>query len=858
VADGRLERFLNRFADVRGHEVRAALYLSGFFFLITFTFYIIKPVKESFLIGINQAWWAYADLATALLIGFVVALNARLLNRLPRRTYITATLFFFIASLFIFWFAFEVYKNVLVRTPTVDPSGFIFIAWLQVAVPRCWPIPVFVFCFWTDVFIAMSVTQFWISVNDVLDPHQGKRLVGLFVTGGLLGGIGGSLLAALMVIARQLSAEDLLLVCTAVLTLALMMVTLVYAEQKKLREGPEVNPAQAGTRVGYVESFLAVKRNRYLLLLAAMLASAMIVGSLINYQFKTAVKAAIGNADDRTIFLALFFLAILVVSTFFHLATTRHVLKTFGIRWALIVAPVLLLFGSLSAFFVSTGALLVWACLVRGGDKIFDNTISQSVRELLYIPVPAEIKYKAKIFIDMFVNKFATGIGAGLFFLLYHLRKFELRADQPLALVREIGLLALVFLVFWLVLTRLVYAEYPAVLKKSIPRQWAAGEQVIRDNVDVDLTLKIFDTLQSREKSLTLYLMNVFDLVRKNNLTPELKEALGIKQDELRARSLDSLFDVGGEVLFPGLDDAIADKDLASEIDLVFLLPSYQQVMGERLAKDAGSASEVDRMDAAKLVGLMVQSPETLGFLKCFLQDESPDVVTYALGSAAVHRRPEHVSLILGHLGNPLTAQEAQAALAAYGPGIEDVLKSALGDASEPPEVRRAIPGVLAQFGTQKSADILLGEMARHRGDMEPELIDALYKIRSDRPEVRFDAKAVRPELLFLIGKCYDLVLNPTDRAAGDTSISMPAEAKAVLHIKVKRVFDLMTLLHPSEDIVKVCQNILQGTRRSGDFSLEFLDNLLDRELKDLLFPLIEDLPPGERVLRMKKAMRLK
>jgi hypothetical protein len=141
---------------------------------------------------------------------------------------------------------------------------------------------------------------------------------------------------------------------------------------------------------------------------------------------------------------------------------------------------------------------------------------------------------------------------------------------------------------------------------------------------------------------------------------------------------------------------------------------------------------------------------------------------------------------------------------------------------------------------------------------MEQELIDALYKIRSDRAEVRFSVATVRPELLFLLGKCYDLVLSPPGRAAGDAPTGLPAEAKAALDIKVKRVFDLMTLLHPSEDIVKVCQNILQGTRRSGDFSLEFLDNLLDREIKDLLFPLIEDLPPEERVLRMKKAMRLK
>lgn len=859
MANGRLEKFLNRFADVRGHEAHAALYLSGFFFLITFTFYIIKPVKESFLIGYaSSASWPYADLATALLIGFVVALNTRLLNRLPRRTYISATILFFIGCLLAFWYAFDVYLKSLVSTPMADSSGGIFFVALPLAIIKAGTVPVFVFSFWTDVFIAMSVTQFWIAVNDVFDPYQGKRLVGLFVTGGLFGGIAGSSLAALMVFAKVISAGNLLLLCPVILFFALMMVNLVYAEQKQLREtaGAEADTVQAGARVGYWESFLAVKRSRYLLLLAAMLASAMVVGSLINFQFKTAVKSIFPGTNDRTFFVSVFFLGILVLSTIFHLATTGRILRSFGIKWALLVAPAVLLAGSLSVFLVSAGALLAWASMVRGGDKLFDNTISQSVRELLYIPVHADIKYKAKIFIDMFVNKFATGLGAGLYWGLYRLSGFDYKTD--IAKVREIGILVLVFLVLWIVLTRVVYAEYPAVLKKDIRRKWVDGDRIVSDNVDVDLTRDVFDALQSRERSTTLYLMNVFDLVRKNNLTPELKEVLGIKRDELRARAMDSLFDAGGEVLFHALDEAIVDKDLASVIDLVFLLPSYQEVMGKRLAEDAGSSSEVDRMDAAKLIGMMVRSPETLRFLEGFLQDPSPEVITYALRSAAVHRRPEHIPLVLRQLGNPLTALEAQGTLTNYGPGIEDRLRAALGDESESLEVRRAIPVVLARFGTQRSADILLAELARRGEDFEQELIDALYKLRADRPEVRFREKLVRSEILFLIEKSYAVVLTPPGGAAGDVSLGLPPDAKAGLDIKVKRIFDLMTLIHPPEDIVKAGQNILQGTRKSGDYSLSLLDDLLDREFKALLFPLIEDLPAEERILRMKKAMRLK
>ena len=358
MANARLRNSLNRLADVRGPEVNAAFYLTGLFFLITFSFYIIKPVKESFLISlVNPAWWPYADLATALLVGFVVALNIRLLNRLPRRVYLSATILVFVGCLFAFWFVFDIYQKSLALSPTIDAPGVLGALSLQLGIQRSWPLAVFVFCFWSDMFIATSVTQFWIAVNDVFDPYQAKRLVGLFVTGGLLGGIGGSLTASLLVLALKISPKNLLLVCPGILVVALMTVNLVYAEQKKLREGAEANPALAGTRVGALESFRAVKRSRYLLLLAGVLASAMVAGSLINFQFKIAVKAMIGNAEDRTSFLAAFFLAILVISTIFHLATTGRVLKNFGIRAALLFAPVLLLGGSAAFFIVPAGAL---------------------------------------------------------------------------------------------------------------------------------------------------------------------------------------------------------------------------------------------------------------------------------------------------------------------------------------------------------------------------------------------------------------------------------------------------------------------------------------------------------------------
>jgi AAA family ATP:ADP antiporter len=851
VADSRLERILNRFADVRGREAGVALSFSGYFFLVTFTFYLLKPVKESTVISsLSPAWWPYADLVTALLIGMVVALNVRLLARMPRRTYLTASLVFFIASLLVFWYLFDVHASKQIRSPVIDPSGMYFFLSVQIFIDNMWPYVVIAFAFWIDVFIAMSVTQFWISVNDVFNPHQAKRLVGLFVTGGLFGGIAGSAVAALVTFARVLRPETLLLVAPALLGLAAVTVNFIYAGQKRIDAKVGDGPVPATARVGILESLRAVRGSRYLLLLAGMLASAMVVGSLINYQFKAVVKSVFETPGGQAGFIAAFFMVILVVSTIVHLAATGHVLKTYGIRWAILIAPAVLLVSSLSVFAIPTGLLLVWAVLARGGDKLFDNTLSQSVRELLYVPVPAEVKYKGKIFIDMFVSKFATGLGAALFWTLYRVRQLAYRSDGAVqVLVRETGVLVLFFLVLWLVMTRLVYREYPGVLKKPIRKLHKEGQEIIEEQIDVDLTMEIFNTIQSAERSSTLYYMNLFNLVRHRSLTPELKALLGIKRDEIKARAMDALFDVGGGGFFPELEEAIADPELQKEIGLIFLLPSYQEIMSKRLGAIVGSNSEVDRIEAASSLSRMAPNESTLEALGRLLQDPSPEVVLYALESAAVHRFPDHVPLIIPLLANPMVCAEAQKTLARYGPGIEGLVGPVLQLESEPLDVRRAVPEVLARIGTQRAADILLSELSRHRDDMEAALVEALYKIRTDRPAVRFREKAVRPEVLHLVRKACDVVLGPP---------RPEDEAQALLNIRIKRVFDLMTLVHPREDIINAYQNIRLGTARSADYSLESLEVLLDRELKGLLLPLVEDLPFEDKARRIRKAMRLK
>ena len=731
MPDGRLHRLLSRFTDIRPNEVPPAVYLFFYFFLITFSIYIIKPVKENFLIGVPAASWPYAEFLTAGLIGFVVAFNTKLLNRLPRRGYFSWVAVFFILNLIAFWLIFGI------GTQGSIPS-----------------LPVFIFSLWSDIFIVMYVTNFWLSVNDVLNPRQAKRLVSFFVTGGLLGGITGSLLTSRL--AHSLGPANLLIVCAGILLLQLIIVNRLYAEQKELpRDG---TTGSGEEKPSYLESLRTIREDRYLRFLAGAIASAIIVGTLINYQFKIAIKQAI-PVDARASFLATFFLAILLISIIFHLFSTGPILKNFGIRLGLLLAPSVLCLATLAVFLFPAAGLVLWACFIRGSDKTLDNTVTQSVRELLYMPIHPSIKYEAKIFIDMFVNKLAVGFGAALVFILYRVPSFALK--QPEGQIHQIGIFVLFFAVVCILLIWKIHAEYLSTVKRDLSRKWQDAHDVLQKNVDIDRARLIADTIQSKEISATLYAMNLFHLIQKEKLSPELKAFLSYRQDDLKARSMDSLIDVGSEVLYPGIEDALADQEVETMAREVMALDSYTIAMEAQLGAliQNEAASEVERMEAAKLIGFLKPKPVILQCLSHLLQDPSFNVLIYALSSATVHRCPEHASLIIALLENPMTRHEAQNALAAYGPGIEDILKMRLHDTTERLVVRNAIPEILARIGDQKAADILCAELSRGSEGLEQELVDSLYKIRSIHPKLHFKKKTIETVVLLSVRKIYAVSL---------------------------------------------------------------------------------------------------
>ena len=139
---------------------------------------------------------------------------------------------------------------------------------------------------------------------------------------------------------------------------------------------------------------------------------------------------------------------------------------------------------------------------------------------------------------------------------------------------------------------------------------------------------------------------------------------------------------------------------------------------------------------------------------------------------------------------------------------------------------------------------------------MVPKLVEALYNLRTKDPDIRFQRPFIEPEILFLIKKSYLILLEMNDLMSDERKTDLVSDLESNLAQSLKHVFQLLSLVYPQEDILKAYQNITTGTKKSIGYSCELLNNILKRELKDFIFPLIDDLPFDDKVKQCRKKLK--
>jgi AAA family ATP:ADP antiporter len=377
----------------------------GYFFLIITTFWILKPIKKSAFVGFydhhginflgRELDAAQAELIAKIVNMVVAALAVAVFSALSHylRREKLALVFSAFFALTLVGYSFVIHH----------PSDAI----------------VWSFYLYGDLYSTLMVATFFAFLNDSVTPSAAKRLYPVIVLGGVAGGAFGS--SSLRAWIDSIDSMGWIWICVALtIVVGLLAASAGRLVRRGVLEGAPALPAPTAESAastegnGVLGGARLVFRSRYLLSLAAIIGLYEIVSTIMDYQFTATVAHYLDGPEIDRQFATVFTITN-GTSLVVQLVATSYVMNRFRLVTALLVTPLIVL-GAEASFLVMP-ALWVGSML-NTSDNAFNYSINQSAREALYTPTTRDEKYKAKAFIDMFVQRFAKTIAVGMSLVL--------------------------------------------------------------------------------------------------------------------------------------------------------------------------------------------------------------------------------------------------------------------------------------------------------------------------------------------------------------------------------------------------------------------------------------------------------
>jgi len=377
--------------DIKREELPLSLLMFSYFFLVITSFWILKPLKKTLFIRYYDA--AGFTLFSSHMKAAQAELFAKVLNMVVA----------FLAVVVFTWLARNFRRQKLSYIFCVFFMGGYVIYSFLVNTPE--DITVWTFYLYGDLFNSLMLATFFAFLNDSVTAEKAKRIYGLIVLGGVAGGVFGT--TSLRIWIEQFSVAGWMWICFGI---AVFIFLIAMAAGKIVNRNPPPELAdekseepEAKTKNPAIEGAKLVFRSRYLLSIVAIVGLYEITSQVFDFQFTATISHYLdGKAIGKQISTA--YTIQNWVSMFVQIFLTGFIMTRFGVKTALIFLPITILLGS--AGFLAMPILWVGS-LLPTLDNSFNYSINQSSKEALYVPTTRDEKYKAKAFIDMFVQRFA-------------------------------------------------------------------------------------------------------------------------------------------------------------------------------------------------------------------------------------------------------------------------------------------------------------------------------------------------------------------------------------------------------------------------------------------------------------------
>jgi AAA family ATP:ADP antiporter len=809
------------------------------FSALTF-YYILKPMRSSFFLkNLPSTSLPYAYILTAVFAGTLTTLIFKFSRRLSVMTLLTMTNLGIIGTLF----------------------GF---RW---AMGREIPFLPYIWFIYLQIISVLTVAQFWLLAGYVYDNRQAKRLYSLLGAGAISGSMAGAFIPGYL--AKNLATDTRLIICVSICIGLILLGQIAWRLRRQETEPARESHRHEEPRERLTDLFRLIFGSRHLILMVLLVLLTLIASQIAEWQVNNSLDTAYqdlskeekGDRIDQ--YWGRFYFWTNSIGVTLQVLLTGFVVSRMGIGIAILFLPGSLLLASLGVLFNPS---LQTTSVALGSNNVFRYSVNRAGFELLYLPLSPVSRKKLKLFVDVFIDRFGRAIAA-----LVILTFSGLRGTAIAVIILTSASLIVAFQV------RKAYVD---AFRQQLARREVDLAEVSRYVTDQASLRLLVSALESTQERQIIYSLGLLQSARGFDFSAQLLPLLKHPSPFVREEAVRTLH------ALPGDYEAEAERLLADtapgvrKVAVEYLCTHDPAKTGERLqsllnnenpdirivasrcAADQPESIFKPSMDlirslmaidgprstqahvVAARLGARLPASESTALLRELLRDPRVEVAAAAAMEAGSAGHLELVPEVLPMLGRRDLRAASRQGLVNFGPQIIAELGAALRDEQRDLALRREIPCVLSQFHNVGEANLLLESLNAEDLSLKYQVVKALNRIHEQDPDLPGKHSLVTIHIIAQTMAYYEGLalcesLGTKTDTAGSGLLGRALREKLDRHLEI--IFRLLGLRYPQKDIY-FAYAALKGLRPDKRASaLEFLDNILQENLRAIILPLLEE-----------------
>lgn len=382
-----MQAFFYRVLSLKAGELKLLALSVGFIFVLFSSYAILRPMRDALGLEGGEDGLKWLFLATFIVCVFSSLLLMWLSGKIKRRFYADCVFIFFALNLLAFYVSMNLFEP--------HTQGFIWLAR--------------VFYVWISVFNLFAFSSAWSLLADVFSKEASSRLFGIIAAGASLGSIAGA--GSVSFLVANLGVANLVFLSITLLTIGILLKNAILRELRHFENIEQLE--RFDKAIGSKNPFAGFKliiASKTLLALCAFILLLTSVSTFLYMEQARIVRELFPTREARIAAFANIDLIVQLSSLFIQIFLTAKIARFFGITALLSALGFIIALGFIVLSFTHPAFLPL--AIVMSIRRVGEYALVKPGREMLFVPLSADSKYKVKNFLDTVIYRGGDALSA--------------------------------------------------------------------------------------------------------------------------------------------------------------------------------------------------------------------------------------------------------------------------------------------------------------------------------------------------------------------------------------------------------------------------------------------------------------